>query len=73
MTGKSLNHFENRYVRKDGSLVPIEWTARWDVKDQIRYGIARDITEKKRLEKAFEIERQQFFDLFSEAPTSMGV
>jgi PAS domain S-box-containing protein len=73
MTGNSLNHFENRYVHKDGSLVPIEWSARWDKKDQIRYGIARDVTEKKRLEKAIETERQQFFDLFSEAPSSMGV
>ncbi|PKQ45002.1 PAS domain S-box protein [Confluentibacter flavum] len=73
MTGNNLNHFENRYIRKDGSLVPIEWTARWDKKGQVRYGIARDVTEKKRLEKAFEIERQQFFDLFSEAPSSMGV
>ncbi|MBK5284511.1 MAG: PAS domain S-box protein, partial [Bacteroidia bacterium] len=68
-----VNHFENRYIHKDGSLVPIEWSARWDEKDQIRYGIARDVTEKKRLEKAFEIERQQFFELFSEAPSSMGV
>lgn len=73
MRGNKLNHFENRYVRKDGSLVPIEWSARWDEKDQVRYGIARDVTEKKRLQKAFEIERQQFYDLFSEAPSSMGI
>lgn len=73
MTGTKLNHFENRYVRKDGSLVPIEWSARCDEKDQIRYGIARDVTEKKRLQKAFEIERQQFYDLFSEAPSCMGI
>jgi len=71
--GNNLGYFENRYVRKDGSLVPIEWAARWDKKDQIRYGVARDVTEKKRLEKAFEIERLQFFDLFLEAPSSMGV
>ncbi|WNH14441.1 PAS domain S-box protein [Thalassobellus suaedae] len=73
MTGNDLMHFENRYVRKDGTLVPIEWSARWDEKHQVRYGIARDVTEKKRLEKAFEIERQQFFDLFTEAPSGMGV
>ena len=73
MEGNDLSHFENRYVRKDGSLVPIEWSARWDEKDQVRYGVARDVTEKKRLEKAFEVERLQFFDLFSEAPSSMGV
>ncbi|WP_316929324.1 PAS domain S-box protein [Cyclobacterium qasimii] len=73
MEGNHLGLFENRYVRKDGSLVPIEWSARWDIKDQVRYGIARDVTEKKRLENAFVIERQQFFDLFSKAPSSMGV
>ena len=73
MAGSNLNHFENRYVRKDGTLVPIEWTARWDAKDQIRYGVARDVSEKKRLEKAIENERQRFYGLFSEAPSSMGV
>lgn len=35
--------------------------------------VARDVTEIKRLQKAFDIERQQFFDLFSEAPFSLGV
>ncbi len=73
MAGNNLNYFENRYVRKDGSLVHIEWTARWDAKDKIRYGIARDVSEKKRLQKAIESERQRFHDLFTEAPSSMGV
>jgi len=73
MAGNKLNNFENRYVRKDGSLVHIEWTARWDAKDKIRYGVARDVSEKKRLEKSLENERQRFYDLYAEAPTSMGV
>jgi len=72
MSGTNISHFENRYVRKDGSLVPISWAVRWDPVDKIRYGVARDITEKKRLESAFETERLQFFDLFSKAPSSMG-
>lgn len=73
MEGNILNHFENRYVRKDGTLVTIEWNARWDENDQIRYGVARDVSEKKRLKNALETERQRFYDLFSEAPSSMGV
>ena len=36
------------------------------------YCIAKDASEKKRLEKAFEIERQRFQDLFLQAPSSMG-
>ena len=73
MAGNNMNHFENRYIRKDGSVVPIEWTARWDEKDKIRYGVARDATQKKKLEKAFETERNRLNDLFIHAPTSMGI
>ncbi len=73
MAGNNVNHFENRYIHKDGSLVPIEWSARWDEKDQIRYGIARDVTAKKRLEKELKGEQRRLKNLFSQAPTSMGV
>ncbi|MEO7584790.1 MAG: PAS domain S-box protein [Ferruginibacter sp.] len=73
MSGTNNTHFQNRYVRKDGTLVPIEWSARWDEKDRIRYGVARDVTDKKKLQQAFEAERKRLHDLFSHAPTSMGV
>ena len=43
-------HFENRYVRKDGQVVHIMWSARWSETDQVRVAVARDITERKRAE-----------------------
>ena len=43
-------HFENRYVRKDGQVVHIMWSARWSEADQARIAVARDITELKRAE-----------------------
>ncbi|HEY1060077.1 MAG TPA: PAS domain S-box protein [Daejeonella sp.] len=73
LAGINAVNFENRYVHKNGSIVPISWSVRWDEKDQIRYAVARNITEKKKLEKAVEIERQRFYDLFLEAPVSIGV
>ena len=73
MYGNYVPNFTNRYVRKDGSLVYIEWSAWWDAKDKVRYGLARDVTEKKRLENAFETERKRFYDLFLQAPSSMGI
>lgn len=73
MTGNYVPNFTNRYVRKDGSLVDIEWSASWHAGDQVRYGIARDVTEKKRIEKAFEIERQRFNNLYLQAPSCMGI
>jgi PAS domain S-box-containing protein len=40
-------HFENRYVRKDGRIVHIMWSARWSETDQVRIAVARDVTDRK--------------------------
>lgn len=50
MAGQAKPHFENRYVRKDGQIVHIMWSARWSEADQARIAVARDITELKRAE-----------------------
>lgn len=46
--GQPLFHFENRYVRKDGQVVHIMWSARWSEADRMRIAVAHDITERKR-------------------------
>jgi diguanylate cyclase (GGDEF)-like protein/PAS domain S-box-containing protein len=50
MGGTPHTHFQNQYVRKDGSLVDIMWSARWSEPDQMRVAIARDVTVLKRTE-----------------------
>ncbi len=50
MAGHPQSHFENRYIRKDGSLVDIMWTAGWSEQDQLRVAVARDVTALKRAE-----------------------
>src|SRR5471030_3242332 len=47
MNGKSHINFENRYLRKDGSIVHIMWSARWSEPDQLRVAVARDVTAIK--------------------------
>lgn len=47
MDGRFKVDFENRYVRKDGSIVDILWSARWSEDHQQRVAVARDITKKK--------------------------
>ncbi len=42
--------FENRYVRKDGRIAHIRWTARWVETEQVRVAVAHDITERKHTE-----------------------
>jgi diguanylate cyclase (GGDEF)-like protein/PAS domain S-box-containing protein len=50
MSGHPKPHFENRYIRKDGKVVHIMWSARWSETDQLRIAVARDITERKQAE-----------------------
>ncbi len=48
MSGQPKMHFENRYVRKDGELVHIMWSARWLEDERIRLAVARDATAFRR-------------------------
>ncbi len=50
LSGSVMTNIENRCIRKDGSLVPVIWSARWDEDDKVMYCIARDGTEKKKSE-----------------------
>jgi PAS domain S-box-containing protein len=72
-SGLQLTMFENRYIHKNGSAVPMLWSAIWDDEYKMSYCIAKDTTEKKKLEQAFEIERQRFHDLHLQAPSCMGI
>ena len=47
MNGQVHTNFENRYVRKNGDIVHIMWSARWSEADQMRVAVARDITVLK--------------------------
>lgn len=50
MAGQPQLHFQNRYVRKDGKVIDIMWSARWSEEDQLRIAVAREITDLKRAE-----------------------
>ena len=67
MSGQPKPHFENRYVRKDGQIVHIMWSARWSEADQARVAVARDITELKRAD----VLQSALYDI-SEAANTTG-
>jgi PAS domain S-box-containing protein len=48
--GEPTVSFENRYVRKDGSVRVLDWTATPDVDNGLMYAVARDVTERRNAE-----------------------
>ena len=50
MNGAPESDFENRYLRPDGSAVPIVWSAQWSAQQQIMFCVARDMTPRKQAE-----------------------
>jgi PAS domain S-box-containing protein len=47
-----VTSFVNRYIRKDGVLVDMLWSASWSVEDKLTFAVAHDITERARTEEA---------------------
>lgn len=68
--GVDMTNFENRYRCKDGTVMPIVWSARWDAAEEIMYCVARNGTEKREADEKVRIaERKlqhskQLFELF---------
>ena len=73
ISGNPMKIFETRIIHKNGSLVYILLSAQWDAEDQVIYCTAKDITEIKKLEKAYEVERERFLDLYNLSPACMAI
>lgn len=58
MSGLKTSSFQNRYIRKDGEVIYIVWTAQWDNKSELMYCIARDESERIKTEQVLRKERK---------------
>ncbi|MBK6264141.1 PAS domain S-box protein [Marivirga sp. S37H4] len=54
--GQNTTSFENRYIRKDGSSVPLLWSGRWDEHTKLVYCVAKDATS---IVNKFETEKEK--------------
>jgi PAS domain S-box-containing protein len=50
-TGKAID-FVNRYIRKDGGVVSVLWSASWSASKKMMFCVAHDVTERTRIEAA---------------------
>ena len=71
--GEKIVNFENRYVHKNGTIVPMLWSSNWDEKDRIYYCIARDNTEKKKAELQLANSEQLFKTLVQESSDIISI
>ncbi len=51
MGGKPHLDFRNRYIRRDGGVVHLLWSARWVEEEGVRIGVARDVTALRQAEE----------------------
>ena len=59
VTGVEMTNFENTYQCKDGQVIPILWSARWDAQAQRIYGVAKDAREKIKIENELRDKQEQ--------------
>jgi PAS domain S-box-containing protein len=64
---------EKKFIHKNGSIVPLFWSAIWDEDSQLYYCNGRDISFKKYINIASQIEQRRFYNLYSQAPSCMGI
>lgn len=67
MGGNAERHFENRYLRKDGRIIHVMWSARWSEAEQARVAVARDISDRKR-DEAMRLAAHAISDATHETP-----
>ncbi|GAB2514829.1 hypothetical protein GCM10027188_17110 [Lysobacter humi (ex Lee et al. 2017)] len=54
MDGRGQRHFRNRYLHRDGHAVDLLWSAQWLPAYGVRVGVARDVSELRRVEQELE-------------------
>jgi PAS domain S-box-containing protein len=60
--GIPLINFENRYITSSGDIVWLQWTTISDTENQIIYGVAKNVTQRKQQEA----ERNQLLERLSQ-------
>ena len=70
-SGVLKTNFENRYKNKDGQIIPMVWSAKWDAAEELMYCVARDASEKKKSEAALKLSEENYRQIFVASPMPM--
>lgn len=73
LQGESLINFQNRYIRKDGTILWLEWTSVYVPEKEVVFAIAKDITARKGIEQQVEEEHRRYKGLASHLKSSIEI
>src|SRR6476661_7624088 len=59
LAGERANHYQNRYITKEGKIVWLSWNYN-KIKDGCFYGAARNITQLKEAEQSLQTSENKF-------------
>jgi PAS domain S-box-containing protein len=68
MSGIPAVTFENQYIRQDGAIAHIMWSANWSKSDQIMFCVARDVSPIKQAEDALKKSEANYLNLIESSP-----
>ena len=63
VAGELTLNFENRYIHKDGSMRWLLWSAYTSADEELIYGVAKDVTDRKRSEERLRESERKYRDL----------
>ncbi len=73
INGRLVSDFENSYIHKNGDIIALEWSAKWDESDQMMYCVARNKTEIQKAKKALQSSEDKYKYLFENNPCPMFI
>ncbi|MBX2943325.1 MAG: PAS domain S-box protein [Cyclobacteriaceae bacterium] len=68
IAGTSVSTYENRCIRKDGTIIPIIWSSKWEEKEKTMFTIGKDATEHVLARKKLEESKRQYVHLVENLP-----
>ena len=71
LKGRALINFQNRYVARNGNIIWLDWTSIYLPDKEIVFAIAKDVTDRKQIEKDVEEKYRKFKSLATHFKTSL--